>query len=221
MRQVFMRLACILVLALCSLCWAATPAAPAAPKVEATAPAAGAVGAAHEAAAAEHPTDAVGEELHLGTFITTILIFVCLFLILKQTAWKPIQSGLKNREEAIRDSIEAARKAKEEAERTTRELEAKMAEVQRQAGVQLQQAKADALKIAETIRTQAEADSAALKDRTLREIDAAKQQAVSEINMHAAELGTAVARKILQRNVTADDQQRLVDESLTEMARKN
>ena len=52
----------------------------------------------------------------------------------------------------------------------------------------------------------AEAESAALKDRTLREIEAAKQQAVTEINNHAAELGTAVARKILQRNVTADDQ---------------
>jgi F-type H+-transporting ATPase subunit b len=221
MRQVFMRLACILILALSSFCWAATPAAPAAAKPEAAVPAAGAAGAGHAAAEAEHQVDPVSEELSLGTFITTILIFVCLFLILKQTAWKPIQSGLKNREEAIRDSIEAARKAKEEAERTTRELEAKMAEVQRQSATQLQQAKADALKIAETIRTQAEAESAALKDRTLREIDAAKQQAVSEINTHAAELGTAVARKILQRQVTVDDQQRLVEESLSEMARKN
>jgi hypothetical protein len=30
-----------------------------------------------------------------------------------------------------------------------------------------------------------------------------------------------VARKILQRNVTADDQQRLVEQSLSEMAKKN
>ena len=129
--------------------------------------------------------------------------------------------GLKGREKAIRDSIEAAKRAKEDAERTTKELEAKMAEVQRQAAQQLQQAKADAVKIADTIRAQAETESAALKDRTLREIDAAKQQALSEINTHAAELGTAVARKILQRNVTADDQQRLVEESLADLAKKN
>lgn len=165
--------------------------------------------------------DPVAEELHLGTFIATILIFLCLLAILGRTAWKPIMIGLKSREDAIRDSIEAAKKAREEAERTTRELETRMAEAQRQAASQLQQAKADALKIADTIRAQAEAEGAALKDRTLREIDAAKQQAVSEINAHAAELGTAVARKILQRNVTADDQQRLVEESLTEMARNN
>jgi F-type H+-transporting ATPase subunit b len=165
--------------------------------------------------------DPVKENLHLGTFIVTIAIFICLFLVLAKWAWKPILTGLKTRENAIRDSIEAAQKAKAEAERTTRELEARMAEAQRQTAQQLNQAKADAQRLADTIRAQAEAESAALKDRTLREIDAAKQQAVTEINSHAAELGTAVARKILQRNVTADDQARLVEESLSEMARKN
>jgi F-type H+-transporting ATPase subunit b len=165
--------------------------------------------------------DLLGDELQLGTLVVTIIIFVCLFLVLRKWAWKPILMGLQNREQAIRDSIEAAQKAKAEAERTTRELEAKMAEVQRQSSAQLQQAKADAIKVADTIRAQAEAESTALKDRTIREIEAAKQQAVSEINMHAAVLGTAVARKILQRNVTADDQQRLVEESLAEMAQKN
>ena len=132
-----------------------------------------------------------------------------------------IMTGLQNREQAIRDSIEAAKKAKEEAERTTKALEAGMVEARRQAALQLQQARTEAQNAAETIRTQAEAENAALKDRTLREIDAAKRQAVAEINAHGAELGIAVARKILQRNVTADDQQRLVDESLAELARKN
>src|SRR5262245_26390974 len=98
MRQVFMRLTCILVLALATLCWA-TPPGGAAPKPEAVAGAGHAAGAAGEA---EHKMDPVKEELNLGTFITTILIFVCLFAILKQVAWKPIHSGLKNREEAIR-----------------------------------------------------------------------------------------------------------------------
>ena len=181
----------------------------------------GATPAATEAAAGEARVSPVTEELHPGTFVVTILIFLTLFLVLTRTAWKPIMMGLQNREQAIRDSIEAAKKAKEEADRTTRDLEAGMAEMQRQGALQLQQAKADAQKIAATLRAQAEADSAAIKDRTLREIDAAKQQALAEINAHGAELGTAVARKILQRNVTVDDQQRLVDESLAEMASKN
>jgi F-type H+-transporting ATPase subunit b len=166
-------------------------------------------------------TDLVAEEVKPGPFIVSILIFIALVVILGKFAWKPIQEGLQNREKAIRDSVEAAKRAKEEADRSTKELEAKIGEAQRQAAQQLAQAKADAQKIADAIRTQAEAESAALKDRTLREIDAAKQQAVSEINTHAAELGTAVARKILQRSVTVEDQQKLVEESLNEMAKKN
>ena len=160
-------------------------------------------------------------DIELGTALFTILIFLTLLVILRFTAWKPIMQGLKSREAAIRDAIEAAAKAKSDAEKTTRDLEAKMAEAQKMAAGQLAQAKADAQKVADTIRGQAETESAALKDRTLREIEAAKQQAVSEINSHAAELGTAIARRILQRQVTVDDQQKLVEQSLVEMAKKN
>lgn len=165
--------------------------------------------------------DVVQKEMDAKTLLVTITVFVCLFLVLSKVAWKPILTGLRNRETAIRDSIEAAKRAKADAERATADMEARMAEAQRQASQQLNQAKADAQRVADTIRAQAEAESAALKDRTLREIDAAKQQALAEINSHAAELGTAVARKILQRNVTVDDQARLVEESLSQMARKN
>jgi F-type H+-transporting ATPase subunit b len=173
---------------------------------------------------AVHPEESAAEkELNggVGTLIATIAVFLGLLVVLRATAWKPIMAGLKGREDAIRNSIEGAKRAKADAERTTKELEAKMAEVQRQASLQMTQAKNDAVKIAASIRASAEAESAALKDRTLREIDAAKQQALGEINTHAAMLGTAVASKILKRQVTVDDQQRLVEESLAELAKKN
>ena len=104
-----------------------------------------------------------------GTAIVTLIIFIGLVLVLSKTAWKPIMTGLKSREVAIRESIEAAERAKADAERTTKELEAKMAEAQRQGATALAQAKADAVKLADTIRTQAETEAAALKDRALRE----------------------------------------------------
>jgi F-type H+-transporting ATPase subunit b len=173
-----------------------------------------------EAAGAEEAKPGL-TDMDVGTMIVTIVVFVSLVLVLRATAWKPIMAGLKGREMAIRDSIEAAERARTDAVRTTKELEAKMAEAQRQGAAQLAQAKADAMKVADSIRQQAEADAASLKDRTLREIEGAKQQALTEINTHVAELGVTIARKILQRNVTVDDQQRLVDESLAALASKN
>ena len=175
-------------------------------------------GAAHAAEAGEHGDPAAKLiELNPVPFIFTILIFVVLVIVLRLTAWKPILAGLKEREESIRSSIEAAAKARADAERTTKELEAKMAEAARQGAVQLQQAKDDALKLADAIRKQAEAESVALKDRAMRDIEAAKQQALSDINGRAADLGISVARKILQRDMTVADQQKIVEESLAEL----
>jgi F-type H+-transporting ATPase subunit b len=154
----------------------------------------------------------------IPTAIFTIVVFVVLLIVLRATAWKPILTGLKSREQAIREGLEAAARAKAEAERTAKELDAKIADVQRQGAQALAQARADAAKLAETIRAQAESEAAALKERTLTEIDAAKQQALSEINRRAADLGTAVARKILQREIRADDHQKLVEDSLAELA---
>ncbi len=197
-------------------------AAPAAENAAAAVEHGAAQGAVHGEAAGhgEAPGHSKGGlvDLDLGTAIFTILIFVALLAVLRATAWKPILSGLKSREQAIREGLEAAAKAKTDAEKTTKELEAKISEVQQQGAKALAQAKTDALKLADTIRTQAEAEAVALKSRTLQEIDAAKQQAISEINEHAAELGTAVARKILQREVKVEDQKRLVEESLGELA---
>ena len=117
----------------------------------------------------------------------------------------------------IREGVEAAAQARADAERTTRELETRLAEAQAAAALQIQQARADAQKLAEGIRGQAEAEATALKDPALRYIAAAKQQAITQINSHAADLATAVARKILQRNITVEDQDRLVSHSLSEI----
>jgi F-type H+-transporting ATPase subunit b len=169
----------------------------------------------------EKAVDPVHSQLDLGTMLVTIAIFICLFVVLRATAWKPILAGLKSREDAIRESIEGAKKARADTDRITQELQAKIATVQRQALAELTQVKADAVKLGESVRAQAEAEAAALKERTLREIEAAKQQALNEINTRVVTLGTMIAGKILQRNVNADDQQRLVDESLGELAKKN
>ena len=160
-------------------------------------------------------------DFNIATALFSILIFLGLLTVLGKFAWKPILIALQARESAIREGIEAAAKARAEADRTTKELEARIAEAQRVGQQQLLQAKADAQKLAEGIRAAAEAESAALRDRALRDIEGAKQQALAEINSHAAELGTAIAQKILQRAVTVEDQGRLVDESLAELARKN
>jgi len=165
--------------------------------------------------AAEETPNPISRDLLTASM--TIGVFVVLLIILRAVAWKPILTGLKSRENSIRESIEAAATARADVARTTKELEAKITEAQQQATQQITQARTDAQRVADTIKKQAETEANGLRDRAVKDIESAKQQALAEINAHAAEIGTAIARKILQRQVNVEDQNRLVDESLGQL----
>jgi F-type H+-transporting ATPase subunit b len=157
--------------------------------------------------------------IQVGMAAITLVIFVLLIVLLGKFAWRPLITGLKRREDAIRESIRAAAEAEAQVEQTRKNLEEKIAEVQRQAAMQLQQAKADAAKAAELIRQHAEAESRAIKDQALRDIQNAKQQALSDIAQQSVELSLRMASKILARNLTVEDQQRLVEQTVSELVR--
>ncbi|HTV47483.1 MAG TPA: F0F1 ATP synthase subunit B [Phycisphaerae bacterium] len=152
-----------------------------------------------------------------GMALITFLIFVILLVILGRLVWPSLMTGLKRREDSIRESIEAAAEAQAEVEKTRKMLEEKIAEVQLQAAAQLQQAKADAFKIAEKIQEKAEDESRALKEQAMRDIAAARQQALTQIADLAANVSVQIAKRILEREINVEDQRRLVAESIEEL----
>jgi len=82
----------------------------------------------------------------------------------------------------------------------------------------LAKATADGEMIAAGIRTRAQRDAEETKERALRDIDAARDQAVAELHSQAAVLATSVAEKILRRSLNPDDQRDLVNRSLAEIS---
>jgi F-type H+-transporting ATPase subunit b len=56
-----------------------------------------------------------------------------------------------------------------------------------------------------------------MKHRATQDLQTAKRAAITELHAEAATLAAQIAAKILQREISADDQQRLVDESLEEL----
>ena len=49
----------------------------------------------------------------------------------------------------------------------------------------------------------------------------AKEAAISELNAQAGSLATSIAGRILQREISADDQRDLIDDSLKSFASSN
>ena len=151
-------------------------------------------------------------------FVTSLVVFLTTFIILYLKVWPLITKGLDEREKKIRDALREADAAKVSAEASLAEYQENLASARVEANEMIAKAKTDATAVAEQLRTRNEAEMAVMRDRAGREIENAKRAALAELHGEAANLAAEIAGKILQREISTEDQQRLIDESLRELA---
>ncbi len=156
-------------------------------------------------------------DVNLASAVWVLIIFVVLVFVLYKTAWKNVLAGLNAREARIRGNIADAEAARVKGEASLVEYNKQLATAEGQVRELLAKAVADAERIATGIKMRAQQDAEAAKEAAVKDIETSKQQALTEIYDQAATLATSVAEKILRRNINADDQKALVDESLRQM----
>jgi F-type H+-transporting ATPase subunit b len=166
-------------------------------------------------APAEAPPGLLSLDIQQALWV--LVIFVVLVVVLQRTAWKNVLAGLKARENRIRKDIADAEAARLKAESTLREYNQQLSDAEGKVREILAKAAADAERLGQSIRMQAQKESEEIKERATQEIEASKTQAISEIYETAANLATSVAEKILRRNLNVDDQRDLVTRSLDQM----
>jgi F-type H+-transporting ATPase subunit b len=121
---------------------------------------------------------------------------------------------LKKRESRIRQDIADAEAARKRAEATLAQYNQQLATAEAQVRDILAKAGADAERMATNMKMQAQKEAEEAKDRATRDIETARKNAVADIYAQAADLSTAIAEKILRRNLNANDQRDLVESSL-------
>lgn len=161
----------------------------------------------------------VMESGSLYNALWAIGIFLVLVVILGRYAWKPILRNMQQREKFIADALERARLQQEQSERLLAEYGAKLESADAEAAKRLEQALAAAEQAKREILGTARSEADLLAKRAAAEVDVAKQAAQQELMALAAKLATAVAEKIIRRQLAPEDQRRLVDESLAELRR--
>ena len=149
-----------------------------------------------------------------GSAIWVLCIFLVVAFILYKTAWKHVLVGLKAREERIRRDIADAEAARLKAEQTLKEYDGRLVDADKKVREIIDKAVADAEQIGTTLRMKAQQEAEDAKDRATKEIEAAKRVALTEIYEQTANLATAVAEKIIRRNLNPDDQRDLVNQSI-------
>ncbi len=188
-----------------------------------------AAGGTHDAAGAAHagghktyellPEPADPQTWYAALWV--VIIFVVLLAILYPTAWKNVLAGLRAREEGIRKNIADAEAQRAKAEATLQEYNKQLATAEAKVRDLISQATAQGEKISADIKLRAQQEVEEIKVRSTREIEAAKKQALTEIYEKTAELSTAIAQQILQRQINVDDQRDLVRQSLAQLTKAN
>jgi F-type H+-transporting ATPase subunit b len=174
----------------------------------------------HGAAAGHEKPDLLPNPTSSETWLSAlwvIIIFLVLLAVLYPTAWKSVLAGLKAREDRIRRDIQEAEAARGRAETTLKEYTARLATAEQQVRDMLAKAAAEGETIAANIRTRAQQESEETKDKALRDIEASRKQAIADVYEQAASLATEVAKRVLPRSLTPEDQQALLDRSLEQV----
>lgn len=149
--------------------------------------------------------------------VWTCVVFVALFFILSKYAWGPILDGLKAREKTITNVMEEAKRLREENAKDHARFKAELDAAFAKIPAMMEEARRDAAALKEEIRTEGNAEVQKERQRLLREIDIARDQALQDIWNQAANVATLIATKAVGRSLTTDDHRRLVDEALEEV----
>lgn len=156
-------------------------------------------------------------EVNLLPYITALVVFVLAFAVLWVAVWPKITKALDERDAKIRDEIRSAEESRKQAQQALQDYQKSLAEAREEAQRMIAQARADAKATAEELRRKNESELGEMKQRATNEIETAKRQAIRELHAESATLAVAIASRILSREISVTDQQKLVSESLEEL----
>jgi len=152
-----------------------------------------------------------------GLFLWTIVTFLVLLTLLAKFAWKPLLEALETRQQGIRQALDDAQAAKQELQRLEQEAAQMMRKARAEAEVLITQSRADADRLREEIRQKAKADAEGIMRNAERQIQLETGRALQQIRSEAVDLSVMIASKIIQRNITKEDNERLIADALKQV----
>jgi F-type H+-transporting ATPase subunit b len=152
-----------------------------------------------------------------GLYIWTIATFLVLVALLAKFAWRPLLDALDRRQEAIRKSLDDAQKARQELERLGVEQQRILAAARTEAEQILSNTRSDANRFREELKQKAQAEASGIVKNAERQIELETARALQQIRAEAVDLSVALASKLLERNLSKADNERLIEETFKQI----
>lgn len=154
---------------------------------------------------------------NVGDMLAQLIIFIVLLVLLKKFAWGPIMNMMKERETHIASEIETAEKNRQEAERMAKEAQEELKNTRNEAQQIIENAKQTAKEQEQAILQSARAEAERLKESALQEIQQEKENAVQALQDQVAALSVKIASKVIEKELSEQDQEKLINEYLKEV----
>jgi len=151
------------------------------------------------------------------TAIVSILVFGIVVLVFSTAVWPKITAALDERAAKIRSEINAAEHAREQAKRSLEEYERALAEARAESQRIIDETKAKQADLAAELRSKADRELTEMRDKARRDIEAAKKAAITELYSESVNIAATMASRVLEREVSAEDHRKLLDESIEQL----
>lgn len=149
------------------------------------------------------------------------ITFGILVFILGKFAWKPILSGLKERESTIENALKSAEEAKNQIAQMKADNEALLQEARVERDAILKEARQMKEQIIAEAKKSAETEGAKLIERANQEINKSKYAAMNELKNQIAGFSVELTQKLLQKELESNDEQkRIIDAHLNDLETK-
>lgn len=146
------------------------------------------------------------------TFIAQILnLFLQMYLV-KRFLFKPINEVLEKRRARAEAQLTDAADAKRSAEEMKATYEKNLAEANANAKDIIQTAQKQATLQSEAIVKEAQAQAASIKQHAEAEINLEKEKAFQEMKNEIGGIAMEIAGKVIEREISEKDHQKLIDE---------
>lgn len=153
-----------------------------------------------------------------GLYIWTILTFLVLVFALRRFAWGPLLKALDERQKTIKAAVDDARQAREQLERAQQDSAKVLAQARVEAEELATRARADVEAFRLEQRAKAAADADNIRKDAERQIQRETTKAIEQIRREAVDLSVAIASKLIRRQITAVDQESLVNEAVRDIS---
>ncbi len=154
----------------------------------------------------------------IGTIFWAFLIFSFFFLILTKFAWKPILGALRQRDEMIQGSLEAAEKARKDMIQLQSDNEAILRKAREEREDILREARDVRDKLIAEAKGRATQEASKIVENAKAGIEREKAKALAEIHDQLATLSVEIASKLLGEKLSrTGEQEKLINKYLEDI----